>query len=328
MERCHLHSANSALMRGIKNMDEQILDNMNVDTVEESAASTASTAVEPSEEAGIVADNSPSEVSNEVENPDVNSNIEKANNTQRQYTDLEKAQYSFHKQFARQKAKHEQEIANLRAEFDKRLAEEIDKVKNPAKYAPKTRADFQYDDDYVKYLANEQVNAALEAKIAEYQKQQEEEQRQAQVDAEYRNMLDKSVKSIYTTPEAEADWRAKVGEGMKAGLGAMIDSDEDLSNYIIFSPVGPKIMYELATNKKTVQDIFTIGITPDGHAIPRSPTDRMRKMEELAERLSRTDINNNRTNVQPVKPIGRPGINKEVKKDIFSDPKALLDMMY
>ena len=309
-------------------MDEQILDNMNVDTVEESAASTASTAVEPSEEAGIVADNSPSEVSNEVENPDVNSNIEKANNTQRQYTDLEKAQYSFHKQFARQKAKHEQEIANLRAEFDKRLAEEIDKVKNPAKYAPKTRADFQYDDDYVKYLANEQVNAALEAKIAEYQKQQEEEQRQAQVDAEYRNMLDKSVKSIYTTPEAEADWRAKVGEGMKAGLGAMIDSDEDLSNYIIFSPVGPKIMYELATNKKTVQDIFTIGITPDGHAIPRSPTDRMRKMEELAERLSRTDINNNRTNVQPVKPIGRPGINKEVKKDIFSDPKALLDMMY
>ena len=328
MERCHLHSANSALMRGIKNMDEQILDNMNVDTVEESAASTASTAVEPSEEAGIVADNSPSEVSNEVENPDVNSNIEKANNTQRQYTDLEKAQYSFHKQFARQKAKHEQEIANLRAEFDKRLAEEIDKVKNPAKYAPKTRADFQYDDDYVKYLANEQVNAALEAKIAEYQKQQEEEQRQAQVDAEYRNMLDKSVKSIYTTPEAEADWRAKVGEGMKAGLGAMIDSDEDLSNYIIFSPIGPKIMYELATNKKTVQDIFTIGITPDGHAIPRSPSDRMRKMEELAERLSRTDINNNRTNVQPVKPIGRPGINKEVKKDIFSDPKALLDMMY
>lgn len=301
---------------------------MNVDTVEESAASTASTAVEPSEEAGVVADNSPSEVSNEVENPDVNSNIEKANKTQRQYTDLEKAQYSFHKQFARQKAKHEQEIANLREEFDKRLAEEIDKVKNPAKYAPKTRKDFEYDDDYVKYLANEQVNAALEAKIAEYQKQQEEEQRQAQVDAEYRNMLDKTVKSIYNTPEAEADWRAKVGESMKAGLGSLIDGDNDLSNYIIFSPIGPKIMYELATNKKTVQDIFTIGMTPDGHAIPRSPSDRMRKMEELAERLSRTDINNNRTNVQPVKPIGRPGINKEVKKDIFSDPKALLDMMY
>lgn len=309
-------------------MDEEILNNMNVDTVEESAATTESTAVEPSEEAGVVADNSPSEVSNEVENTDVNSNIEKTNKTQRQYTDLEKAQYSFHKQFARQKAKHEQEIANLREEFSKRLAEEIDKVKNPAKYAPKTRKDFEYDDDYVKYLANEKVNEVLEAKIAEYTKQQEEEQRQAQVDEEYRNMLDKTVKSIYNTPEAEADWRAKVNEGMKAGLGSLIDGDQDLSNYIIFSPIGPKIMYELATNKKTVQDIFTIGMTPDGRAIPRSPGDRMRKMEELAERLSRTDINNIRTNVQPVKPIGRPGINKEVKKDIFSDPKALLDMMY
>jgi hypothetical protein len=313
-------------------MDEELLNNMNVDNVEESANSTESTAVEPSEEAGIVADNSPSEASNEVENDNVNSNIGKTNNTH-QYTDLEKAQYSFHKQFARQNAKHKQEIANLKAEFDKRLAEEIDKVKNPAKYAPKTRKDFEYDDDYVKYLADERVNEALEAKINEYKKQQEEAQRQAEVDAEYRTMLDKSVKSIYNTPEAEADWREKVGTGMKAGLGKLIDSDADLSNYIIFSPIGPKIMYELATNKNATKDIFTIGMTPDGQAIMRSPSDRMRKIEELAERLSRTDVNrtdvnNNKRNVQPVKPIGKPGINKEVKKDIFSDPKALLDMMY
>lgn len=317
-------------MRGII-MDEELLNNMNVDNVEESANSTESTAVEPSEEAGVVADNSHSEVSNEVENnTDVNSNIVKANNTH-QYTDLEKAQYSFHKQFARQKAKHEQEIANLRAEFDKRLAEEIDKVKNPAKYAPKTRKDFEYDDDYVKYLATEQVNSAIESRIKEYQKQQEEEQRQAQVDAEYRTMLDKSVKSIYNTPEAYADWRDKVGEGMRAGLGKLIDSDVDLSKYIVFSPIGPKIMYELATNKNAMKDIFTLGMTPDGQAIMRSPSDRMRKIEELAERLSKVNnnINVKRTNVnQPVKPIGRPGINKEVKKDIFSDPKALLDMMY
>ena len=301
---------------------------MNVDTVEESAASTESTAVTPSEEAGIVADDSPSEVSNEVENTDVNSNIGKTNNPH-QYTDLERAQYSFHKQFARQKAKHEQEIANLRAEFDKRLAEEIDKVKHPEKYAPKTRKDFKYDDDYVKYLANEEVNTALEAKIAEYQKKQEEEQRQSQINAEYRNMLEKNVKSIYNTPEAEADWRSKVGESMKAGLGKLIDSDEDLSNYIVFSPIGPKIMYELATNNKTTKEIFTLGMTPDGHPIMRSPSDRMRKIEELSERLSKPTINNNRTNInQPVKPIGRPGINKEIKKDVFSDPKALLDMMY
>lgn len=304
--------------------DENLLNNIDNDT--ESADVSAAT-VESDVANQSAEDNNVAEV---AESSEMNGNekvvTEKTNPSQ--YTHEEQMTYSFKRQLAKQRSKHEQEIANLRAEFDKRIAEEIDKVKNPSKYAPKTRADFQYDDDYVKYLANEQVNAALEAKIAEYQKQQEEYQQRAQVDTEYRNMLDKSVKSIYNTPESEADWRAKVGEGMKAGLGAMIDSDQDLSNYIIFSPIGPKIMYELATNKKTVQDIFTIGMTPDGHTIPRSPGDRMRKMEELAERLSRTDINYNRTNVQPVKPIGRPGINKEVKKDIFSDPKALLDMMY
>lgn len=304
-------------------MDEEIL---NIDNNTESSEVSAAT------EESVVANQSAedSNVAEVTESPEMNGDkkvvTEKTNPSQ--FSHEEQMTYSFKRQLAKQRSKHEQEIANLRAEFDKRLAEEIDKVKNPAKYAPKTRKDFEYDDDYVKYLANEQVNAALEAKIAEYQKQQEEEQRQAQVDEEYRNMLDKTVKSIYNTPEAEKDWRAKVNEGMKAGLGSLIDGDQDLSNYIIFSPIGPKIMYELATNKKTVQDIFTIGMTPDGRAIPRSPGDRMRKMEELAERLSRTDINNIRTNVQPVKPIGRPGINKEVKKDIFSDPKALLDMMY
>lgn len=301
-------------------MDEEILNNIdnNTESSEVSAATEESVVANQSAE-----DNNAAEV---VESPEMNCDekvVTKKTNPS-QYSHEEQMTYSFKRQLAKQRSKYEKQLADLQRQWEERF----DKLENPAKYAPKTRKDFEYDDDYVKYLANEQVNAAIEAKIAEYQKQQEEEQRQAQVDAEYRNMLDQSVKSIYNTPEAEADWRAKVGEGMKAGLGSLIDGDQDLSNYIIFSPIGPKIMYELATNKKAVQDIFTIGTTPDGHAIPRSPGDRMRKMEELAERLSRTDINNNRTNVQPVKPIGKPGINKEVKKDIFSDPKALLDMMY
>ena len=300
--------------------DENLLNNIdnNTESSEVSAATEESVVANQSE-----ADSNVAEV---TESPEMNCDekvVTKKTNPS-QYSHEEQMTYSFKRQLAKQRSKYEKQIADLQRQWEERF----DKLENPAKYAPKTRKDFEYDDDYVKYLANEQVNAAIEAKIAEYQKQQEEEQRQAQVDAEYRNMLDQSVKSIYNTPEAEADWRAKVGEGMKAGLGAVIDSDQDLSNYIIFSPIGPKIMYELATNKKAVQDIFTIGTTPDGHAIPRSPGDRMRKMEELAERLSRTDINNNRTNVQPAKPIGKPGINKEVKKDIFSDPKALLDMMY
>ncbi len=279
-------------------MDEEILNNIdnNTESSEVSATTEESSVANQSE-----ADNNAAEV---VESPKMNGDekvvTQKTNPSQ--YSHEEQMAYSFKRQLAKQRSKYEKQLADMQRQWEERF----DKLENPAKYAPKTRKDFQYDDDYVKYLASEQVNAALEAKIAEYTKQQEEEQRQAQVDAEYRTMLDQSVKSIYNSPEAEAEWRAKVGEGMKAGLGSLIDSDQDLSNYIIFSPIGPKIMYELATNKKAVQDIFTIGMTPDGRVIPRSTGDRMRKMEELAERLSRTDINSNRTNVQPVKPIGKP----------------------
>ena len=278
--------------------DENLLDNIDNNTESsEVSATTGESSVDNQSEV----DNNVAEV---VESPKMNGDekvvTQKTNPSQ--YSHEEQMAYSFKRQLAKQRSKYEKQLADMQRQWEERF----DKLENPAKYAPKTRKDFQYDDDYVKYLASEQVNAAIEAKIAEYTKQQEEEQRQAQVDAEYRTMLDQSVKSIYNTPEAEAEWRAKVGEGMKAGLGSLIDSDQDLSNYIIFSPIGPKIMYELATNKKAVQDIFTIGMTPDGRAIPRSTGDRMRKMEELAERLSRTDINSNRTNVQPVKPIGKP----------------------
>ena len=276
--------------------DENLLNNID--------SNTESTEVSAATEESVVANQSAedSNVAEVTESPEMNGDkkvvTERTNPSQ--FSHEEQMTYSFKRQLAKQRSKYEKQIADLQRQWEERF----DKLENPAKYAPKTRKDFEYDDDYVKYLASEQVNAALEAKLAEYAKQQEEEQRQAQVDAEYRSMLDQSVKSIYNTPESEAEWRSKVGEGMKAGLGSLIDSDQDLSNYIIFSPIGPKIMYELATNKKAVQDIFTIGMTPDGRAIPRSPVDRMRKMEELAERLSsRTSINNN---IQPVKPIGKP----------------------
>ena len=276
--------------------DENLLNNID--------SNTESTEVSAATEESVVANQSAedSNVAEVTESPEMNGDkkvvTERTNPSQ--FSHEEQMTYSFKRQLAKQRSKYEKQIADLQRQWEERF----DKLENPAKYAPKTRKDFEYDDDYVKYLASEQVNAALESKLAEYAKQQEEEQRQAQVDAEYRSMLDQSVKSIYNTPESEAEWRSKVGEGMKAGLGSLIDSDQDLSNYIIFSPIGPKIMYELATNKKAVQDIFTIGMTPDGRAIPRSPVDRMRKMEELAERLSsRTSINNN---IQPVKPIGKP----------------------
>lgn len=304
-------------------MDENEILNENVE-VAESAIPSDTSAVEPNEEHTTVAE-SGDESSNVVGNEVANGNDERTNRNQ--YSDLEKAQYSFHKQFARQKAKHDREIADLRKEFEKRLADELDKRDHPEKYRPKTRADFQYDDEYVDYLTEQRVNKVLDERVAAYQKEQERIAAQNEADEEYKQIVNESVKRIYNTPEAENDWRTKVGDAMQKGLGKMLDSDEDLSNFILTSPIGPKIMYELATNKNAVQDLFVMGTLPNGKVIPRSPGDRMRKIEQLAEKLE-TVINNNKAPIQPQKALGKPGITKEVKKDIWNDSKALLDMMY
>lgn len=305
-------------------MDENEILNENVE-VAESAIPSDTSAVEPNEVHTTVAESgndTPNEVGNEV----ANGNDERTNRNQ--YSDLEKAQYSFHKQFARQKAKHDREIADLRKEFEKRLADELDKRDHPEKYRPKTRADFQYDDEYVDYLTEQRVNKVLDERVAAYQKEQERIAAQNEADEEYKQIVNESVKRIYNTPEAENDWRTKVGDAMQKGLGKMLDSDEDLSNFILTSPIGPKIMYELATNKKAVQDLFVMGTLPNGKVIPRSPGDRMRKIEQLAEKLETVINNNNKAPIQPQKALGKPGITKEVKKDIWNDSKALLDMMY
>lgn len=304
-------------------MDENEILNENVE-VAESAIPSDTSAVEPNEEHTTVAESS-DESSNVVGNEVANGNDERTNRNQ--YSDLEKAQYSFHKQFARQKAKHDREIADLRKEFEKRLADELDKRDHPEKYRPKTRADFQYDDEYVDYLTEQRVNKVLDERVAAYQKEQERIAAQNEADEEYKQIVNESVKRIYNTPEAENDWRTKVGDAMQKGLGKMLDSDEDLSNFILTSPIGPKIMYELATNKNAVQDLFVMGTLPNGKVIPRSAGDRMRKIEQLAEKLE-TVINNNKAPIQPQKALGKPGITKEVKKDIWNDSKALLDMMY
>ena len=296
------------------------------DTYEENSDNSYDVAaVEQSDEPTTIAENSNEDYSDEVEN-NSNNNSTIVKKKSRQYSDLEKAQYSFKKQFARQRSKYEQEIANFKSEFEQKLTDEIDKVKNPAKYAPKTRADFEYDDDYVKYLTDERVNAALEAKMLEFQRQQELEQNQFAIESEYKKVIAKNLKSNFPTPEQQTEWTKKVTASVNKGLGTLLDDDPDLAQYIVLSPVGPKILLELATNKKALADVFTLGVAPNGKARQRTPTDRMRKIEELADRLRRN--NNNKRTTSSIRPIGKPGITKNVKKSIFDDKKALLDMMY
>jgi hypothetical protein len=121
---------------------------------------------------------------------------------------------------------------------------------------------------------------------------------------------------------------------MDRGLGELLDKDEGLSNYILMSPVGPSIMYKLASSQETVQRLF------EG---ARSPIDlqfRIRDIErEVKEEMDKklaapslaTPTPAAKETTQPQlaapKPVGKPGLTKEANKTIWDDDTALLKFM-
>jgi len=241
-------------------------------------------------------------------------------------TELEKATYSFHKQLSKQRSKYEKQISEM--------AERLEKLEHPEKYRPKTRADFNgngEDDAYVNYLVEEKTKALFNAQIAAWQKEKEEEDARNSVDAEYRARAEENIKKLYPTPEAEQNFRETVREAMDRGLGELLDQDESLSNYILLSPMGPSIMYKLASSKEAVAKLF------EGARNSMDLQFRIRDLEREIIEENRAKAaqpnpapaaqNQTPQAVKPVKPIGKPGISRSEKKDIFSDEKAMINYL-
>ena len=240
-------------------------------------------------------------------------------------TELEQAQYSFHKQLRKQREKYENQINGL--------VSRLEKLEHPEKYRPKTRSDFPLekggDDQYINYLVDEKVKALFSSQLEAWKKEQEEEEARKAVDEEYRARADENIKKLYPTPEAEKNFRDTVREAMDRGLGELLDQDESLSNYILMSPVGPSIMYKLASSKEAVAKLF------EGARTPMDLQFRIRDLErevneEIKAKAVQTPpaaIEQPQQTAAPQKVVGRPGLNKDVKKSVWDDDKSLLDQM-
>lgn len=301
---------------------EEIVESVSTD--ENSAVQPENTPVEPVETA---------ETSTPVENNNVpNENVtDKGTVTEQkpQYTDLEKAQYSFHKQFSKQKAKYEKQLAERDSQM-KELMARLDKLENPAKYAPKTRDQFDNDDDFINDLVDTKVQAILAKRLEEYQKQDEEKQRQNEIETQYKNRVNDAVSKLYPDDASRAKYQETIDSALQDGLGDVLEQDEDLCKYIMLSPIGPKIMFELASNIDSVDSLFGEGTTP---------ISRQFKIREIEAKLmaspAPTAVPNNQTPAveQPkpkeIKVVGQPGkqVGTATKDDIFANDEALIEFL-
>lgn len=242
-----------------------------------------------------------------------NVNDAKGSSGKRQYSDLEKAQYSFHKQFSKQKAKYEKMLADQNKVWEERF----DRLEHPEKYKKKTREDFSTDDEFIDHLVKQRFDKLMQEQVSEYETQQAQTREQEEVEASYRDDIQERVKKLFNDEASLNDYHKVVDAALEKGLGKLITAvDPEVSMQIITSEYGPKILYELAKNPSMVQDWFKEG---------RSTGYRQFMVSKLEDQFK-----NAKAPQQQVKPgiIGKPGIGlTKPKTNIFSSDKALLDFL-
>lgn len=239
-------------------------------------------------------------------------NVDEKGNPKRTYSKEEQAAYSFRKQLGKQRAKYEDQYSQLQQQYNA-LLERLDRLENPDKYAPLNRGQFQDDDSYIDALVQQRFDNMWNQKLYEAKQRYSEQAKQDQEVQAYKSRQDGNVKKLFKTPEAEQQYRQAIGTALQNGLGELIDSDKDVAQYIMRSDLGPKILYEFATNPKEVEKMFSEGVTE---------MDRQFMIRDLENRL-RSEI------TKPAMPvIGKPGVQAEAKPgSIFDSDDSILNYL-
>lgn len=239
-------------------------------------------------------------------------NVDEKGNPKRTYSKEEQAAYSFRKQLGKQRAKYEDQYSQLQQQYTA-LLERLDRLENPEKYAPLNRGQFQDDDSYIDALVQQRFDNMWNQKLYEAKQRYSEQAKQDQEVQAYKTRQDGNVKKLFKTPEAEQQYRQAIGTALQNGLGELIDSDKDVAQYIMRSDLGPKILYEFATNPKEVEKMFNEGVTE---------MDRQFMIRDLENRL-RSEI------TKPAMPvIGKPGVQAEAKPgSIFDSDDSILNFL-
>jgi hypothetical protein len=240
------------------------------------------------------------------------SNVDEKGNPKRTYSNEEQAAYSFRQQLGKQRAKYEDQYSQLQQQYNA-LLERLDRLENPDKYAPLNRGQFQDDDSYIDALVQQRFDNMWNQKLQEAQQKYSEQAKQDQEVQAYKTRQEDNVKKLFKTPEAEQQYRQAIGTALQNGLGELIDSDKDVAQYIMRSDLGPKILYEFATNPQEVEKMFNDGVTE---------MDRQFMIRDLENRL-RSEI------TKPAMPvIGKPGVQAEAKPgSIFDSDDSILNYL-
>ena len=182
---------------------------------------------------------------------------------------LKRAEFSFKRQLAKSREKHEKELAERDAKYNElaKKFEELEKKVTP-KEAKKTRDDFrdgdQGDEDYIEYLVEQRVKALNDTRDAELAKKESERienERKAKAEQEElqqrQNAWLENVDNAFAhDAERTKKFIAKVQYANQRGLGEILDQCPVASDYLINDPNGPKVFEKMLEDPQVFRRVF------------------------------------------------------------------------
>lgn len=243
---------------------------------------------------------------------------------------VKRAEFAFKRQLSKNKEKYEAELKNRDEKYEK-LLKEIEELKKASKPEEpmKTRADFDDDEDFIKYLLETGMKQG-------FAKRDEEEAKRA---AERAEAEKKKAAEEQEIRESQAAWLRNVGEAFgedkarankflsdiqyanEHGLGEILDNCPVASDYLMHDPMGPVVFDKVIHDKETFNRVFDMR-----RLTPMNIFYQLKKVEEeLANPAPAV------TEPAPAKPnmphLGKPGRQAAgsgmTNNDMFSDPKAI-----
>lgn len=240
-------------------------------------------------------------------------------------TKEEKAAFAFKRQLEKQRHKYESEISKMTDKFSA-IQKDIESLKSAQpKEQQKTRADFETDDEYIRYLSKQSLDDVL----AEQKKQTADEEARKALEAEEAKRQQEETDrftancaKVFNDEAQYAQFAKKVNKGLSNGLGELLDQFQTVRDYLFQNPNGPRVLNAMLSDREAFVRVMSRAANPIEATI---------EMHEMAKELM--------TDPAPAAPapvpapqqqhlmpsIGKPGKGSAgAAPDVFSSDESIL----
>lgn len=228
----------------------------------------------------------------------------------------DKAAFAFRRQLERQR---NDSLAELRKRDD-RIAELERKLADFTKPAPKKRADFGTDDEYMEYIAGRKADEALarrDGENAERERKAAEENDRERAEREETERIVSVFRDNVRNglgEERGARFLTRLQSFAEKGLATILDNDAVARRFFFENEEGPAVLERIMDDPATLRRVFKP---------TRDPMERLYTLHRIADELGGEAGRRAGSGGLPV--IGKPGSGsgKAPSNDMFASSSAL-----